>query len=303
MTLPRLLLLPLFSLAAIAQEGITPSKSETVATLADTRIKESSGLARSLRHDGIFWTHNDSGGEPCVFAIDLQGRTRAKVRLREAVNFDWEDMTSGLDENGAPCLFVGDIGDNLFIRRSVQVYRIPEPDIPPAGQPAAETISPQPQVWHVSYPSGSQNAEGLLIHPKTGCLHILTKSNEGQSALYAFPAVITQQKGEPLILEKITDITFTGEERTGKRHVDDRMCTGAAFAPDGRHLVAATYSSLYEWTLPEDKTLAEALAQKPARILPKLVRQLEAVCYGADSRTLWITSEHLPTPLIRITRD
>ena len=81
------------------------------------------------------------------------------------------------------------------------------------------------------------------------------------------------------------------------------MCTGAAFAPDGRHLVAATYSSLYEWTLPEDKSLAEALAQKPARLLPELVRQLEAVCYGADSRTLWITSEHLPTPLIRITRD
>lgn len=303
MTLPRLLLLPLFSLAAIAQEGVTASKSETVATLTDTRIKESSGLARSLRHEGIFWTHNDSGGEPCVFAIDLQGRTRAKVRLREAVNFDWEDMTSGLDENGAPCLFVGDIGDNLFIRRSVQVYRIPEPDITPAGQPAAETISPQPQVWHVSYPNGSQNAEGLLIQPKTSRLHILTKSNEGQSALYAFPTVLTQKKGEPLILEKITDITFTGEERTGKRHVDDRMCTGAAFAPDGRHLVAATYSSLYEWTLPEDKTLAEALAQKPARILPELVRQLEAVCYGADSRTLWITSEHLPTPLIRITRD
>lgn len=303
MTLPRLLLLPLFSLAAIAQEGITPSKSETVATLTDTRIKESSGLARSLRHDGIFWTHNDSGGEPCVFAIDLQGRTRAKVRLREAVNFDWEDMTSGLDEQGAPCLFVGDIGDNLFIRRSVQVYRILEPNIAPEGQPAAETISPQPQVWHVSYPNGSQNAESLLIHPKTGRLHILTKSNEGQSALYAFPTVLTQKKGEPLILEKITDITFTGEERTGKRHIDDRMCTGAAFAPDGRHLVAATYSSLYEWTLPEDKTLAEALAQKPARILPELVRQLEAVCYGADSRTLWITSEHLPTPLIRITRD
>ena len=49
MTLPRLLLLPLFSLAAIAQEGVTASKSETVATLTDTRIKESSGLARSLR--------------------------------------------------------------------------------------------------------------------------------------------------------------------------------------------------------------------------------------------------------------
>ena len=82
---------------AFAQEGITPSQSEIVAKLADTRIKESSGLARSMRHEGIFWTMNDSGGEPCVFAIDLQGRTRAKVRVADAVHFDWDDPASRPD--------------------------------------------------------------------------------------------------------------------------------------------------------------------------------------------------------------
>ena len=69
----RRLLLSLHLLLAgvFAQDGITPSQSETVTTLVDTRIKESSGLARSMRHEGIFWTMNNSGGEPCVFAIDL----------------------------------------------------------------------------------------------------------------------------------------------------------------------------------------------------------------------------------------
>ena len=67
-------------------------------------------------------------------------------------------------------------------------------------------------------------------------------------------------------------------------------------------MVVSTYSSLYEWLLPKNKSLAEALQQAPVRIEPELLRQTEAVCYDSDSRTLWLTSEHLPTPLLRVTR-
>ncbi|MBK8093662.1 MAG: hypothetical protein IPK32_17215 [Verrucomicrobiaceae bacterium] len=297
----RLLCLLLLSTPVIAEEGTTPSKSERIAILADTRIKESSGLARSLRHEGIFWTHNDSGGEPCLFAIDLQGRTRAKVRLREAVNFDWEDMTSGYDEAKRPTLFIGDIGDNLLIRRSIQIYHIPEPDISPAGQPVTETTV-ESHHWHATYPGGAQNAESLLFHPQTHRIHILTKSDDGKSTLYAFPEKIPTSQKEPIMLEKITDLLFPGQPHTGKRVIDDRMCTAADFSPDSRHLIVSTYSSLYEWTLSPGKSLAESLAEKPIRIVPDLLRQLEAVCYDADSRTLWLTSEHLPTPLIKVSR-
>ena len=38
------------------------------------------------------------------------------------------------------------------------------------------------------------------------------------------------------------------------------------------------------------------------RIEPELLRQLEGVCYDSDSLTLWLTSEHLPTPLLRVKR-
>lgn len=310
---PLLFALHLFGLAVFAdgQETMIPSQSEVVARLADTRIKESSGLARSSRHEGIFWTMNDSGGEPCVFAIDLKGRTRAKVRVADAVNFDWEDIASGLDENNQPVLYVGDIGDNFHVRPTVQIYRIPEPKIAAEGVIVAETVSAASVHWHVTYPGGPQNAEALLVHPKTRRIHVLTKSADGRSGLYAFPEgrdvlgladTGSENHKKPVLLEKLADLTFSGHQRTGKRPSDDLQCTGAAFSPDGTHMVASTYSSLYEWQLLGGKSMAEALALRPLRLVPDLLRQLEAVTYDADGSTLWLTSEHLPTPLVRVKR-
>lgn len=281
-------------------EKPVPSTSKQIAILEDKRLNESSGLALSVRDPSIFWTLNDSGGEPCVFAIDRRGKTRAKVRVRDAANFDWEDIASSKDEQGAPTLFIGDIGDNLFIRASIQVYQIPEPEINAAGQPVAETETAAPQIWRANYPDGKKNAESLLLHPQTRRLYVLTKSDDGRCALYAFPQ--TLQPKVSMVLEKVADLAFPKLIRVGKRPHDNCMTTSASFAPDGSRMVVSTYSSLYEWLLPKEKSLAEALKEPPVRIEPDLLRQLEGVCYDSDSRTLWIISEHLPTPLVRITR-
>lgn len=276
------------------------STSERVAILEDKRIKESSGLCIGGRVSSIFWTVNDSGGEPCVFAIDRSGKTRAKVRVRDAANFDWEDLTLGRDDQGAPALFIGDIGDNFQMRPTIQVYQITEPAIAAEDKPVAETESPVSHLWRANYPDGRHNAESLLFHPQTNRLYILTKSEDGKSALYAFPQPLLENAS--MTLEKITDISFPTLIRPGKRPHDNCMTTGAGFSPDGTRLVVATYSSLYEWALPQGQPLAEAMKQPPVRIEPELVSQVEGVCYDADSKTIWFTSERLPTPLFRVTR-
>lgn len=277
-----------------------PSTSERVAILEDKRLKESSGLCLSGRDPTIFWTLNDSGGEPCVFAIDRSGKTRAKVRLPDAANFDWEDIALGKDENGEPALFVADIGDNFRIRPTLQIYQIPEPEINAPGKTVEETTSATPKLWRVHYPDGKHNAESLLVHPQTGRLYILTKSDDGPSTLYAFPETLKDDTS--MKLEKIITLVFPSLIRVGKRPQDNCMATSAGFSPDASRMLVSTYSSLYEWSLPKDKPLAEALKAPPARILPQLTRQMEGVCYDADSRTIWFTSERLPTPLFRLNR-
>jgi len=280
-----------------AEESPVKLTAELVTTLTDQRLNESSGLARSQRQPGLFWTHNDSGGEPCLYAIDTAGRTRAKVRLPHAVNFDWEDIASATAADGQPQLYIADIGDNLKVRPIIQVYQIPEPAIP-AEHLDKEILSPEPRVWRALYPKKRHNAETLLVHPQTGRLYLVTKDDDGENTLYAFPETLTE--GENMLLEKIVDIDFPSRPRLGKRPKDAELTTAGDISPDGRRLAISTYSYIHEWQLPSGQSLKDAL-KKPARLIePPLTPQMEALCYDADSRTLWFTSERLPTPLYRL---
>lgn len=282
-------------------QDIQKIEGERVAILADKRINESSGLALGLRDPSIFWTLNDSGGEPCIFAIDHLGKTRAKVRLPEAANFDWEDLAAYRAPDGRPWLFVGDIGDNFRARPSIQIYQIPEPALPPPEKATKEFESEKPLLWHALYPDGPRNAESLLVHPKTGRIYIITKSEDGRSEVFVFPVDLV--KGKALTLEKIATLEFPPMTRIGKRPRDSSLVTAACFSPDASHLVIATYDNFHEWTLKPGEPLGEALARPASAIIQApALPQLEGVCYDPDGRTLWCTSERLPTPLYRIPR-
>jgi hypothetical protein len=67
----------------------------TIANLKNPGINESSGLAASRSNPGIYWTHNDSGDEPFVYAFDATGESRGVFRVTGAQARDWEDMAVG----------------------------------------------------------------------------------------------------------------------------------------------------------------------------------------------------------------
>jgi hypothetical protein len=285
--------------SASARESL-PEVGEQAAVLKDKGINESSGLALSIADPTVFWTLNDSGGEPCVFAVDRQGRTRAKVRLRDAANFDWEDLSSYRDAQGKGWLYVGDIGDNLRLRPTVQIYRVAEPPLPPLAQGSHETETAAPEIFHLSYPGGPRNAEALLVHPQTGRLYIVSKDDDGHSGVYAAPETLRSDQAMPMV--KIADLEFPATPRMGKRPKDACQVTAACFSPDGSRVVIATYTYLHEWRIQEGETLAQTLARPAEVIKPVVLPQLEAICYDSDNHTLWLTSERLPTGLYRITR-
>lgn len=273
-------------------------KAERVAVLQDKRINESSGLAISLREPGVFWTLNDSSGEPCVYAVDQAGKTRAKVRIPTAVNFDWEDIASAKAADGTPHLYIADIGDNLSVRPTITVYEIAEPSLPKdAGR---EELSAEPKVWHVSYPEGRHNAETLLVHPLTHRMYVITKSEQGHSALYLFPEKLVS--GVPGVLQKLTTLEFPSRHRLGKRPMDASQTTGGAFSQDGRRIAISSYSFIYEWHFGADQSPEVVLKEQPQIVEVPLTMQMEALCYDKDDSTLWFTSERLPAPLWRVRR-
>src|SRR5690554_6261203 len=109
------------------------TQSSQTGKLNPAQIDEASGLAASWLHEGLLWTHNDSGDGARVFLIRPDGAMVAEVHLsgvEEAV--DWEDIAVAPCAPGSDktCVFVADTGDNLRVREKVVIYRFAEPDLP-----------------------------------------------------------------------------------------------------------------------------------------------------------------------------
>jgi hypothetical protein len=117
----------------------------------------------------VLWTHNDSGHDEVLYAIDQTGTVRGKVRVPARLR-DWEDVSAAPCNKAGDCLYVGDIGDNDFERRNVQVLVVPEPD--PADKRTA-----RPDSYTFTYPDGAHNAEAMFI--AGGRLFIVTRDGVG----------------------------------------------------------------------------------------------------------------------------
>src|SRR4030095_1706133 len=85
----------------------------TLATIKDKSISESSGLVASRTTPGAYWTHNDSGDGPFIYAFDTRGDSFGTFRVTGAEARDWEDIAAGPGpQPNRSYLYIGDIGDN-----------------------------------------------------------------------------------------------------------------------------------------------------------------------------------------------
>ena len=156
-------------------------------------LSEASGAALSRRTPGVIWSHNDSG-QPLLHALDAAGQSRGRVRIPNATVEDWEDVSVAACSGGS-CLYVADIGDNNRARRSITVYRIPEP------QPQ-DTESAPADVFTAVYPDGAHDAEALFVAADE--LFIATK--DVTAGLYRFPTPL--RPGAAMTLERVTSLPF-----------------------------------------------------------------------------------------------
>jgi hypothetical protein len=154
-------------------------------------LPEASGLALSRRTPGVIWAHNDSGFEPILFALDASGAVRGRVRLPVALR-DWEDISSAPCQAGA-CLYIADIGDNEFSRRSVAIYRVPEPS-------PNDTETARPELFRAIYADGRHNAEAAFVIDDQ--LFVITRDRSG--GLYRSTSRLGN--GGNLTLERIGEV-------------------------------------------------------------------------------------------------
>ena len=73
--------------------------------------------------------------------------------------------------------------------------------------------------------------------------------------------------------------------------------TGMDVSPDGRRAVVSTYGNAYEYVRKEKEDWEKAFSRPPREIVLPERTQGESICYGFDGKTIYLTSESLPTPL------
>lgn len=269
-------------LAAAAAEHAGPCRygePRVLATIADERLDECSGLAAGHRNPDVLWAHNDSGDGPRLFAIDRTGRTRAVVSVKGAAARDWEDIASGPGPDGTPSLFIGDIGNNTRKRTDLTVYRVAEPVL---QEGVSEITVEVAEAIHFRYPDGNFDAEALLAHPRSGDLYLIVKDTGGKPGVYRFPRA---PRAESVTLERVGVLPIPEPSIWG------RMVTAAAIAPDGARLVIRTYLSVLEYRAPAGEGIEAALAATPVKLPAPPELQGEALTYAADGHGILTAAE------------
>lgn len=270
-----------------------------IATLESASVNESSGLAASRRQNGVFWTHNDSGSGPFIYAFARSGEHRGVWRITGANAIDWEDMAIGPGPlREVDYLYLGDIGDNRKSRDEIVVYRVAEPAVIAAARDSTvETALPtaRADVLRLRYPDGKHDAETLLVHPVTADLYVITKSRGVPARIYKSAA--HRWSGD------VSALAYIGEVRFPNAFVG--FITGGDISPDGRSVVLSDYLSACEFTLPAKGGSFDDVWHQPCRTIEigdyrGVRKQGEAICYGPDGRALFATSEAVPAPLIEV---
>lgn len=268
-------------------------------TLEEFRIEggevaESSGLARSQRDPALLCTHNDSGGNPEVHAVDVRGQRLGTLTVSAAMNADWEDMAS-YREDGAPRLLLADIGDNYAVRPLLTLYIVEEPELAGVSYPFAVTRAPL-RTLQVRYPDGPRDAESIAVDEGEGFIYILSKRDPVprlyRLPLHASDAVVTAEALGEIRIPRAAD-TEPQPERIN-------WTTAMDFDEAGSLVAIATLTQVHLYRRAAGQSWRDVLQQAPLSLDLPDYPQIEAAALSADGRSLWISSEGVPAPLARL---
>ena len=194
--------------------------------LANTAINESSGVAVSRRRKDVFWTHNDSGDKPRIYAFDRAGKDLGTYQIKGALAWDWEDMAS-FTKGEKSYLLLADVGDNARLRPLYWLYLVEEPTEREQDARLVRTV-------RFKYEDGPHNCESVAFDTTSDQVILITKTGNEQCQVFALDWS-KEDTDEPHVAKCIATIKLS---RT----------TAMDISPDGRRAIVLTYGPAYEYT-------------------------------------------------------
>jgi hypothetical protein len=275
-----------------ARPKILCGPAKKVGTVQTSMITEASGIVASRKNPPVLWLHNDSGHSARLFAINPEGTLLGTFRLKNAHCRDWEDIAIGPgDDPNRDYLYIGDIGDNFSLHKSIIIYRVPEPKVTVSSvthsdKDETDNIIPEIQIdsaesIELVYPDGAKDAETLMVDPLNGDIYIVSKRDV---FCRVYRAARPQSTQKPTILTKVAVLPWA-------------LAVGGDISPDGRYIIIRSMTHASIWERPKDKPLWAAFSSKALNIELVYEPQGESICFDADGKGFFTTSEMEKQPL------
>jgi hypothetical protein len=240
-----------------------------------TVLHEISGMT-SLNGTTV-WAHNDSGGEPNIYEIDVKTAAIQRIlTIENAKNIDWEEITHDEKEN----MYIGDFGNNKHRRKDLCIYKIPPITSQNIMQIPSEKIQFSYRDQSAFPPKKKKrnfNCEAF-IHYKNN-LYLFSKNNTRPYNGYTKCYKLSDQAGTH-IAEPIDSF------RTGDTMLLS-FITAATISPNQKKLVLLSSDKIFVFSDFEGDNFFKGKYQK---ILLGNFSQKEAIVF-LDNQTLVISDE------------
>lgn len=272
-------------------------KAEVIARITSKEINESSGLVVSKCQPDVFWTHNDSGDGPFVYAFNIKGEPRGTFRVPNSKNTDWEDIATTRATSGECFLYIGEIGDNDRKRDVHTVYKLKEPIVSNLTALATRESASQTgeaEVLNFRYPNQRLDAEALLVHPNTNEIYLVSKEFDGPAKVFKLKPEFSSQEIQTAV--EVAEITLPANPKG--------FITGGDISPDGKHVALCDYFAGYEFVLPHTAANFDDVWHVKPVAFDLGPRQIgEAITFGVDADSVFATTEKPNAPLIQVRRS
>lgn len=230
--------------------GVRPAKPLSITLQARPQLVENSAATLSHTQPGVFFTINDSGNDPLLFALDTTGADRGVWRVMGATNVDWEAASVGPCSLGSPadtptaaadeCVYIGDVGDNEAQRTSRVIYRVVEP----TAQAAGFSGSVEATALRYRYADGPHDVEAMYVAPN-GDTYLITKRRLVDATGVARPALVFLLPRRDWGTDSTVVAQIVDSLPIVPGSAPMRVVTDAALSADGRHLAVRTYAQVY----------------------------------------------------------
>ena len=264
--------------------------------MTNPALDEVSGMAASRAHPGVLWVENDSGNPADVYAVSPGGSLLATLHVDGVPNIDWEDFAS-FDLDGRHYLLVSDAGDNGGIRKTLALHVFEEPT-----ELRDAHVKP---AWSIAFrwPDGPRDCEAVAVDARTASVLLVTKKRV-PAQLFRLP--LRPTPGGMATAELLGTLNGipqpTPDEIAAAPHYAKYLSqvTAIDLAPDRGSMAVLTYRRAYLYRRAPNEDWAQAVAHAPVQLSFGWLPQAEALAFARDGRSVYISGEHLPAPIMQV---